>query len=47
MTFQGFSEEKQQEYEIASCGDKELKQSQQRWGSYAQQAGHQDDFTAS
>jgi hypothetical protein len=35
--YQGFSEEKQQEYEQEvrqRYGDRELKQSQQRWGSY-------------
>jgi len=39
-SYQGFSEEKQREYEEEirqRYGDKELKQSQQRWGGYSAQ----------
>jgi len=47
--YQGFSEEKQQEYEEEirrRYGDKELRQSQQRWGSYGvqQRQAIRDDF---
>ena len=47
--YQGFSEEKQREYEEEirrRYGDKELKQSRQRWGSYStqQKQAIQDDF---
>jgi DNA-binding transcriptional MerR regulator len=47
--YQGFSEEKQREYEEEirrRYGDKELKQSQQRWGGYSaqQKQAIQDDF---
>jgi len=47
--YQGFSEEKQKEYEEEirqRYGDKELKQSQQRWGSYdvKQKQAIQEEF---
>jgi DNA-binding transcriptional MerR regulator len=47
--YQGFSEEKQKEYEEEirqRYGDKELKQSQQRWGSYdaQQKQAIQEEF---
>jgi DNA-binding transcriptional MerR regulator len=47
--YEGFSEEKQKEYEEEirqRYGDKELKQSQQRWGSYSEQQkqGVQEEF---
>jgi DNA-binding transcriptional MerR regulator len=47
--YQGFSEEKQKEYEEEirrRYGDKELKQSQERWGSYGPQEKQkiQDEF---
>ena len=47
--YRGFSEEKQQEYEEEirrRYGDRGLKQSQQRWGSYSaqQKQAIQDDF---